>query len=489
MASREVLHFIGGREVRSLSDRQFESVNPATGQVIAEVAFGEAEDVDRAVGAAVRSFRDGAWTGLAPAERGRRLRRVGALIRERADSIAYDESLDSGHPLVSAKSDVFAAADLLDFAATLPEHVRGSVYSEKQGYFAYTVREPYGVVGAISPWNFPFLLAVWKTAFALAVGNSVVLKVSSETPVTTSEYARICCEAGIPPGVLNVVHGDGLTTGAALAAHPDVPKLTFTGSTEAGRSILRAAEDQVKSCHLELGGKTANIVFSDCDVEKAMAGSLMTSFSNTGQICTAGTRLLIDERLADDFLKEFVDRAARIKVGDPLSPDTQMGPVVSARQLERVTSYIKRGVTDGARLLLGEERPSVPNCEGGYFVGPTIFDAVTPTMAIAQEEIFGPVLSVLTFQSEEEAVAIANSVSYGLAATIWTNQLDRALRIAPRLEAGIIWTNCPHHLQWNIPYEGHKLSGIGEDMGSESICEFTELKVNYVNFGGEKAPW
>jgi acyl-CoA reductase-like NAD-dependent aldehyde dehydrogenase len=316
-----------------------------------------------------------------------------------------------------------------------------------------------------------------------------VLKVSSETPVTTSEYARICYEAGIPSGVLNVVHGDGLTTGAALAAHPDVPKLTFTGSTEAGRTIMRAAEDQVKSCHLELGGKTANIVFADCDFEKAISGSLMTSFSNSGQICTAGTRLLIDQRLAGDFLEEFVARAKRLRVGDPLKEDTQMGPVVSARQLARVTSYIEKGITAGAQLLLGEERPSVPGCEGGYFVGPTIFDAVTPTMAIAQEEIFGPVLSVLSFQSDDEAVAIANGVSYGLAATIWTNRLDRALSMAPRLQAGIVWTNCPHHLQWNVPYEGHKQSGLGEDMGSEAISEFTELKVNYVNFGGKESVW
>ena len=489
MDSHEVLHFIEGEEVPSLSGRTFPTVNPATGEVFAEVAFGEVEDVDRAVAAAARSFNEGVWADLAAAERGRRLRGAGALIRERVDRIAHDESRDSGKPLSYARADVIAAADLLDYAATLPEHPRGAVYAKEQGYLAYSVREPYGVVGAISPWNFPFLLAVWKTAFALAVGNSVVLKVSEQAPVTASEYARICHEAGVPAGVLNLVHGDGPTTGAALVAHPGVPKLTFTGSTEVGRTILGVAARHVKSCHMELGGKTANIVFSDCDLEKAISGSLFTSFFNSGQICTTGSRLLIDERIAGEFLDEFVARARRLKVGDPLCEDTQMGPLVSARQLQRVRSYIEKGVAAGAQLVLGENEPVVPDCRGGYFVGPTIFDGVTTTMEIAQEEIFGPVLSVFSFESDDAAVAIANSVNYGLAVTMWTNALDRALSLVSRLDAGIIWTNCPHHLQWNVPYEGHKQSGLGEDLGSEAISEFTQLKVNYLNFSPDKVVW
>ena len=474
---------------RSLRSRVIpSSVNPASGDVIAEVSFGNEEDVDRAVVAAWRAYSDGRWRNLLPSERASRLRRVGALIRDQAENLAQVESQNNGKPLSAARMDVADAASALDYASTICENIRGTVYADQSGYHTYSTRVPYGVVGAIAPWNYPLVLAVCKTAFPLAAGNSVVLKMAEQTPLTSSMYARICAEAGIPAGVLNVVHGDGETTGAALVRHPRVPKITFTGSTDVGRAILRAAAQDIKSVHLELGGKSPNIVFADADMEQATAGALFTSFFNSGQICSAGTRLLVDERVEDEFLDGFVNRAKRLRIGDPLNPDTQLGPLVSAAQLDRVRRYIEDGVQSSATVVLGEADFQVDQTRG-YYVAPTVFRGVDVGMRIAQEEIFGPVLSTLTFRSEEEAIALANSVTYGLAATVWTSRLDRAMRVADELEAGIIWTNCPHHLGWNTPYEGDKYSGLGEDCGMESVSSFTKLKVNYVNFGGDRMSW
>jgi len=311
---------------------------------------------------------------------------------------------------------------------------------------------------------------------------------AEQTPLSTAYLARLTLEAGIPAGVFNVVHGDGPTTGASLVAHPHVPKLTFTGSTAVGQAILRSAADHVKSVHLELGGKTPNIVFEDADLEQAIAGSIFTAFYNTGQICTSGSRILVQRKDADRFIDAIVTHAAAIRVGAPSEATTQLGPLISAEQHERVTGYIAEGKRAGARLVLGGGRASVP-VSGGYYVEPTVFVDVKPEMRIAQEEIFGPVLSVLTFEDEDEAIQIANNVMYGLAATVWTNDLRRAFRIAERLDAGIIWTNCPHYLPVNVPYEGHKLSGLGEDLGVEALNTFTHLKTHCINFGGGKFNW
>ncbi len=488
MSLKKVQHIIDGQESPSVSGRTFESINPATGQAWATVAYGETEDVNRAVESGWRAFESGAWSRMPATDQAQRMRSVARLIRERADYLAELETNDTGKPLAAAKGDISLAAGLFEYFSQLPDHILGTTYPSDPGYFTYSKREPYGVVGGIVPWNFPFLLAVWKVAGPLAAGNSVVLKMAEQTPVTTSEFAKICLEAGIPPGVVNVVHGDG-ATGATLAAHPRVPKITFTGSTEVGRSIIRSSADTIKSVHLELGGKSPNIIFADADLDQAMAGSLFTSFFNSGQICTTGSRLLVAEEIADEFIDTFHQRAKKIVVGDPMQSNTQLGPLISKVQLQRVQNYVKIGKDAGANVLWEGTSSPILGHEQGFFFQPTIFTQVKPDMRIAQEEIFGPVLSVMTFKDDEEALRIANSTMYGLAATIWTTNLARAMTMADRLDAGIIWTNCPHYLKWNAPLEGHRTSGLGEDLGLESIQTFTKLKVNYINYGGHQMKW
>lgn len=481
------LHMIDGQEVASLSGRTFTSLDPSNGREIATVAFGGAEDVDRAVRSARRAYERGTWSKLAPGARARTMRRLADRIREQAEEIAAVESRDTGKPRTNATAEVLLAADFITYFAGHSELPNGRTHPANDGYFVYSKREPYGVVGAIAPWNYPFLLACWKIAPALAVGNSIILKMAEQSPLSTSHLARLALEAGVPGGVLNVVHGDGPTTGAALVEHPGVPKLTFTGSTAVGQTILRSAANHIKSVHLELGGKTPNIVFGDADHEQAIAGSLFTAFYNSGQICTSGSRLLIDRRDADAVIERLVDRARRIRIGDPADPATQLGPLISREQYDRVSGYIDEGRRAGARLALGGGRPA--GIGEGYFLDPTIFTGVEPGMKIAQEEIFGPVLSVLTFEDEDEAVRIANGVMYGLAATIWTKSLQRAFRMAERLDAGIVWTNCPHYLPVHVPYEGHKMSGLGEDLGVEALHTFTHLKTHCINFGDDRVTW
>ena len=483
-----ISHFIGGKEVASASGRTFDAIEPSTGSRFAQVAFGEEEDVDRAVKAARATFDSGVWSRVAPGERARILRRLSEVILEHQDELGAIESRDTGKPLAGATVEIGLGAEVFSFYAGLAEMPDGRTHPADDGYFVYSRREPYGVVGSISPWNYPFILACQKTGPALAAGNCVVLKMAEQSPMSTARLAQLTAEAGMPDGVFNVVHGDGPTTGAALVAHPGVPKITFTGNTETGKTILRSAADNVKSVLLELGGKTPNLIFGDADLDQALAGSLFTAFYNSGQICTSGSRLLVEKAVADRIVSAMVERAKAIRVGLPTDDATQLGPLISDEQHARVTGYIEEGKRGGATVAVGGGRSSVA-VEGGYFVEPTIFTGVTPDMRIAKEEIFGPVLSVMTFEDEDEALQIANSVMYGLSATVWTTNLGRAFRMAERLDAGIIWTNSPHYLPINVPYEGHKVSGLGEDLGVEAMHTFTQLKTHVVNFGGAKMEW
>lgn len=470
-------HIIGSERIPSQSGSTFETINPSTGRPIAEVAMGQKADVDLAVSRAAETFASGDWSRCEPEQRTRWLRNLANAILQEADTIAEIESADSGKPIAQAREEVEAGAGFFEHFSSLSTLPNGRVYPRESGRFAYSIREPYGVVGAIAPWNFPFLLACWKTAPALAVGNTVVLKMAEQTPLSTFHLGRLALEAGFPPGVLNVVHGDG-STGAELVRHPSVPKITFTGSTTVGQEIIRASADHLKSLHLELGGKTPNIVFDDADVQAALSGSTFTGFHNTGQICTSGSRLLVHQSVADEFIPALAESVRSLEVGDPSAPSTRLGPVVSREQMERVMSYVEAGKSEGARVLTGG---NVIDSEG-YYIEPTIFTNVAPEMTIAQQEIFGPVLSVMEFTDEAEAIDLANNVMYGLAATLWTNDIGRAFRIAESIDAGIIWTNCPHYLPLNVPYEGHKMSGLGEDLGVESAHEFTQLKSHLMAF-------
>lgn len=483
-----VHHVIDGASVPSIAGDVFPTVNPSSGRELTQIALGRAEDVDRAVDSAWGAFERGSWSRIRPADRARRLRDLAAAVEQHSDELAELDAIDGGGPISQRRADVAGAVEMLHFASSLGEHMRGAVYPDETGYLSYSQREPYGVVAAIAPWNFPFYFAVAKTAAALATGNSVVLKMAEQTPLSAVRFGELAQEAGIPAGVLNVVNGDAVT-GRLLAEHPRVPKITFTGSTEVGRAILRSGSERIASTHLELGGKSANIVFADADLEQAIDGSLFTSFFNSGQVCTSGSRLMIERPAFERVIDGLLDRIPGLVVGDPLDETTQLGPLVSAGQLARIEGMVQRAFAQGATAIVGGGRLEVDSAPGGFYYAPTLLTDVTPEMEIACEEVFGPVTSVFCFDREEEAVALANGVDYGLAATLWTTDLRRAARVAERLSAGIIWTNAPHHEASHIPYEGHKLSGLGEDQGAEAIATFTQLKVNHVAYSGRHLSW
>jgi aldehyde dehydrogenase (NAD+) len=462
------------------SGRTLETLNPATGDLLSEVAEAGEEDVDRGVEAARAAFGSSAWRGLSGRDRGRLLNRIADLMERDADALARLETLDNGKPYREARRiDVEGAIDCFRYYAGWADKIEGEVLPVSGPFLNYTRREPVGVCAGIIPWNFPLQMASWKVAPALACGNTMVLKPAEQTPLTALELGRIGMEAGLPPGVLNVLPGYGETAGAALVRHPGVDKVAFTGSTAVGKEIQREAAGTLKRVTLELGGKSPNIVLADADVEAAAKGASSAVFYNTGQVCTAGSRLLVDRRVHDQLVERLAERARSMVSGDPMSSTTRMGPLISREQLDRVLGFVRLGNEEGAKLVVGGDRPE--NGGGGYFLNATIFDEVRPEMTIAREEIFGPVLAVIPFEDEEEAIAIANRSIYGLAAAVWTRDVAKAHRVAHALEAGTVWINTYHGVDPGSPFGGYKQSGYGRELGRHALDLYTQVKSIWVS--------
>jgi phenylacetaldehyde dehydrogenase len=478
IASRQRL-FIDGQLVDAKSGKTFETINPATGETLATVAEGDAVDIDLAVRAARRAFDDGPWSTMTPSERARIIWRIGDLISERLEEFAELETLDNGKPLAVARAaDVPLAADLFHYMAGWATKIEGNTialsvpYAPGAQFHAYTLREPVGVVGQIIPWNFPLLMAAWKLGPALATGNTVVLKPAEQTPLAALYLAEIMSEAGLPDGVVNVVTGFGETAGAALSAHDGVDKIAFTGSTEVGRLIVKAASGNLKKVSLELGGKSPNIVFSDADPEAAITGAANAIFFNHGQCCVAGSRLYVEADIFDEVVAGVSDIAKSIKLGDGLDSDTQMGPLVSDEQLQKVSGFLDSGREQGATVVAGGHREG----ERGYFFQPTVISNTRPDMRVVKEEIFGPVVVAAPFQSLDEIAAAANDSPYGLGAGIWTKDISKAHALAKKIRAGTVWINCYNVFDAALPFGGYKQSGWGREMGHEVLEAYTEVK-------------
>src|SRR3954449_2175992 len=481
-----VIHFIGrtsqilidGKWSNAASGKTFDTYNPATGEVLARVAEGDRTDIDRAVKAARKAF-DGPWSRMTESERGKLIWKLADLLEEHLEEFATLETLENGKPLtISRVADVPLAIDLFRYMAGWATKIEGATipisvpYAPGAKFLAYTRREPVGVVGQIIPWNFPLQMASWKLAPALACGNTAVLKPAEQTPLTALRLGELMLEAGIPEGVVNIVPGFGETAGAALAAHPDVDKIAFTGSTEVGRLILQAAAGNLKKVSLELGGKSPNVVFADADIKGAIRGAASAIFFNHGQCCCAGSRLFIEQPIFDQVVEGVAEQAKRIKVGSGLEPDTQMGPLVSAEQLERVCGYLESGFSEGAKAIAGGRKAS----DRGYFVEPTVLVNTQENMKVVQEEIFGPVVTAMPFTDPEEIVPRANNSDYGLAAAVWTRDISKAHRMAEQLRAGTVWINCYNIFDAALPFGGYKQSGWGREMGHDVLNLYTQTK-------------
>ena len=482
--------FIGGQWVDSDSGKTFKSPNPATGETFAEVAEADKADIDKAVTAARRAF-EGKWSKMSARDRGRLLYKLAQLIEQHTPELAELETRDNGKPIKeSLYVDLPQVAENFEYFAGWATKIEGETIPVPGKMFNYTLREPVGVCGQIIPWNFPLLMAAWKLAPALAAGNTVVLKPAEQTPVTAMELAKLIQEAGFPEGVVNIVPGFGETAGAALAAHPGIDKVAFTGSTEVGKLIAKAAAENLTKVSLELGGKAPNIVFADADLEQAVNGAMMSIFFNQGQVCCAGSRLFLEESVQAEFLGRLIKKAKKVAVGDPMDKSTQMGPQVSQEQLDRIKSYVDIARSEGATVSTGGESPKLAGAfEKGYFFQPTIFSEVKNEMRVAQEEIFGPVVSVITFKDEDDLIRQANETVYGLSAGIWTRDIVRAHRFAKEIKAGVVWINTFNMFSPASPFGGYKQSGYGREMGKHALDLYTQVKSVWVDLSGKPIGW
>jgi betaine-aldehyde dehydrogenase len=480
--------FIDGRFVDAADGQTLATLNPHDNSVIADVAMAGREDVDRAVAAAERAFP--AWARMAAADRGRILLKLADLIEANTEELARLETLDTGHPLKDSRAlDVPRTAACYRYFGGMADKFQGDVVPVETGFLNYLLREPVGVVGQVVPWNFPLMFTAWKMAPALAAGNTVVLKPAEITPLSTLKIAELMMEAGMPPGVVNIVPGLGHVAGQYIAEHPRIAKVAFTGSTATGRRIVQASAGNLKKVQLELGGKGANIVFDDANLTAAVNGSAWAIFHNQGQACIAGSRLMLQESIADEFLERFATLARSIRLGNPMDAATEMGPLTSALHRDRVLSYVDVAREQGGELIAGGRAPLDEALSRGCYVEPTIVKAKSPQDRIAQEEVFGPFVTVLTFKDEAEAMAIANGTEYGLGSGLWTSHLQRAHRMAREMKAGMVWINSYKRVNPGSPFGGVGQSGYGREMGFDAMREYTQVKSVWVNVDAQIPPW
>jgi aldehyde dehydrogenase (NAD+) len=477
-----VIHklLINGEWRDAASGRTIPVINPATEEVIAHVPSAGQEDVDTAV-AAARAALKGPWARMSARDRGRLLWKLGERLLERADEIARLETLHNGKPIFEARQiEVPASAECLQYYAGWADKVQGGTIPVKGHYLTYTLREPVGVVAAIVPWNFPLLLTTWKVGPALACGNTVIIKPATQTPLTALVLGELAADVGFPPGVVNVVTGPGAEVGRMMVEHPGIDKVAFTGDTSTGRAIMRGSAETLKRITLELGGKSPNIVFADADVDAAVRGATTGIFYGKGEVCAAGSRLLVDRAIRDEFVDKVVARTKKIVPGDPLDPKTRLGAISSKSQFERVLRYIEGATQEGAALVAGGGRADIGTGKG-YFLQPTVFDRVSPAMTIAREEIFGPVLATIEFADLDEAIARANGTTYGLAAAVWTRDIKKAHHVASQLQAGTVWINTYNIYDTAAPFGGYKQSGFGREMGEHALEHYTQVKTVWVD--------
>jgi aldehyde dehydrogenase (NAD+) len=476
---RQTRLLINNEWVDASDGHTFETLNPATGEVIARVAEGKAAEIDRAVKAARRALEHGPWAEMDAADRGRLLYDLAVLVEKNAEELATLESFNCGKTITDSRGDIVGVANTLRYYAGWADKVEGRTVPVRGNFLSYTLRQPVGVVGQIIPWNFPLLMLAWKWGPALACGNTIVMKPAEQTPLTALRIGELAIEAGFPAGVINLVNGFGETAGAALVAHPDVDKIAFTGHVDTAKIIQRQAAETLKRVTFELGGKSPNVVFADADLDNAVAGAFHAIYFHGGQCCTAGSRLFVEKKVHKEFVERLSEKAKARNLGDPLDPSTEQGPQVSAEQLDKILHYVQLGKKEGATLVSGGQRHG----DRGFYVEPTIFDKVSDDMAIARDEIFGPVVSILPFDGVDEVVDRANRTNYGLAAAVWTKDIDKAHLYARRVKAGTVWVNCYHVVDTTTPFGGFKMSGQGRENGEAALEHYTELKTVTVKLG------